>query len=392
MSAFFYCFGVTAHRDHIAEVDQMNDTPDTLITKLDELDRCYGEITEQMNDPAIAADAPKIIALAKEHSRLGKIVVPYRRYRELIEQRDEAQSILDDPASDAEIRQLAVSELEDLKQRAQEAIETVKGLLVMGDEEEIGSIMLEIRAGTGGEEAGLFCADLLNMYRRYSENKGWRLEILSASPTEMGGFREVIANVKGEGVWSRLGYEGGGHRVQRVPKTEASGRIHTSAATVAVLPEPEDIEIQIDWDKDVLEHTSHAGGPGGQNVNKVESAIRLEHLPTGITVSMRDEKSQHKNRAKGRRILAARVYEHHHRQQRAAEAAARKAMIGSGDRSQRIRTYNFPQNRCTDHRLKGEGQEGANFSLERIISGELDELFEALIARDKAQRLTDLSV
>jgi peptide chain release factor 1 len=262
----------------------------------------------------------------------------------------------------------------------------------MSADVDVGSVLLEIRAGTGGEEAALFVSDLVSMYRRYADIRHWKIEILSASPTDMGGFREAIASVKGQGVWSHLGYEGGGHRVQRVPKTESQGRIHTSAATVAVLAEPENIEISIDWDKDVLEHTSRAGGPGGQNVNKVESAIRLEHLPTGLTVSMRDEKSQHKNRAKARRILATRVYEHHQNQQLAAEAAARKTMIGSGDRSQRVRTYNFPQNRCTDHRLRGEGQEGANFNLERIIAGNLDDMIDALIARDKAQRLANLSL
>jgi len=329
------------------------------------------------------------VALAKDQAQLAKIVQPYRRWRDLARQVAEARAILDDPAGDAEMKQLARSELEALSPRQDEALEHVKGLLVMGADDAVDSVVLEVRAGTGGEEAALFAADLLNMYRRYAERRGWRFELLSAGATDRGGFREVIANVRGQGVWSRLGYEGGGHRVQRVPETEAQGRIHTSAATVAVLPEPEDVEVNINWDKDVLEHTSRAGGPGGQNVNKVESAIRLEHIPTGITVSMRDEKSQHKNRAKARRILAARVYEHHRSQQLAAEAAARKAMIGSGDRSQRVRTYNFPQNRCTDHRLKG-GPEGANFNLQTVLDGNLDELIDALVAYDKAQRLARL--
>jgi len=370
----------------------VSDVPDTLLAKLQELDERYRDLGRQMNDPAVASDPAKIVALAKERCQLGRIVEPFRLYKELAAQRDEAQGILDDPEGDDDLKALAAAEIEGWKQRAAEALENVKGLLVMSDDRRIGSTMLEIRAGTGGEEAALFCADLLDMYRRYAESKGWSFEMLSASPTSIGGFREVIVAIKGRDVWSRLGYEGGGHRVQRVPRTEAAGRIHTSAATVAVLAEPEDVEVSIDWDKDVLEHTSRASGPGGQSVNKVESAIRLEHVPTGITVSMRDEKSQHKNRAKARRILAARVCEHHRRQQTAAEAAARKAMIGSGDRSQRIRTYNFPQNRCTDHRLKGEGQEGANFSLERIMAGDLDELVNALIARDKAERLRNLSL
>jgi len=364
---------------------------ETLIGKLEELDRRYGEVAEKMNDPAAAASPNKLAALGRERARLARIVEPYRRYKKLSAERDEAQAILDDPGSDADLKALAEGEIDKLRRQADEVLEEVMGLLVMSDADETDSVMLEIRAGTGGDEAALFAADLVGMYRRYAELRGWRWEILSASPTELGGFREAIVNVSGEGVWSRLAYESGGHRVQRVPRTESQGRIHTSAATVAVLPEGEDIAVDINWEKDVLEHTSRAGGPGGQNVNKVESAIKLEHLPTGLTVSMRDEKSQHKNRAKARRILAARVHEHLRARQLAEEAAARKSMIGSGDRSQRVRTYNFPQNRCTDHRLKGEGREGANFNLDRIIAGQLDELVDALMAMDKAQRLAGLA-
>jgi peptide chain release factor 1 len=365
---------------------------DPLLKKLDDLLNRWQEISRRMQDPAIASDRTKYVALAREHAELDGIVRQYRAYKGLCDQREQARHILEDPSAEGELKALASAELDDLGRRSEQALDAVKSELVMSEDQAVHSVMLEVRAGTGGEEAALFAADLMGMYRRYSERRGWTFEVLSASPTDLGGLREVIVNVRGEGVWSRLGYEGGGHRVQRVPVTEAQGRIHTSAATVAVLPEPEDIQVQIHWDKDVLEHTSRAGGPGGQSVNKVESAIRLEHVPTGITVSMRDEKSQHKNRAKARRILAARVYEHFHSRQVAAEAAARKAMIGSGDRSQRIRTYNFPQSRCTDHRLAGGGEGGANFNLQAILNGELDELIDALAARDKAQRLANFSL
>jgi len=364
--------------------------PDTLIDKLDELDRCFTRTGEEMNDPEIASNPNRIVELAKEHARLARIVEPYRAYRKIRDDRDEARAIVDDPGSEAELKELAAGELDDLRHRTDEAMEEIKGLLVMSGDDEIDSILVEIRAGTGGEEAALFAADLLGMYRHYAETRKWKFEILSANATDIGGLREVIVNITGPGAWSRLGYEGGGHRVQRVPKTESQGRIHTSAATVAVLPEPKEIDARIDWAHDVNEYVSRAGGPGGQSVNKLESAIKLEHIATGITVSMRDEKSQHKNRAKARRILMTRVYEHHRSRQLADEAAARKSMIGSGDRSQRVRTYNFPQNRCTDHRLKGEGQEGANFNLERIIAGGLDDLIDALVAHDKAQRLASL--
>ena len=363
---------------------------DSLVNKLDELDRRCTEITELMNDQAVASDVNQIIALSKEQAKLQRIVDPYREYCQLAEELEGANALLADPDVDAEMKAMAEMEIEELSTKVDAAMERVKGLLVMSDDIGIGSLVMEIRAGTGGDEAALFAGDLLQMYSQYAGSKGWSFEVLSGSPTELGGFREVVIAVKGSDVWARLGYEGRGHRVQRVPKTESQGRIHTSAATVAVLPEPEDIEIDIDWDKDVNEHTMRASGPGGQSVNKLESAIKLEHIETGITVSMRDEKSQHKNRAKARRLMAARLYEHIQQKKHAEESAAKKKMIGSGDRSQRIRTYNFPQNRCTDHRLKGEGSEGANFNLDRVLAGDLDEMVDGLIARDKAQRLADL--
>jgi peptide chain release factor 1 len=254
----------------------------------------------------------------------------------------------------------------------------------MADDAAIDSVILEIRPGTGGDEASLFARDLYNMYVKYAEKRGWKVEQLNLSPTEMGGFREVIANIKGPNVWSCLGYEGGGHRVQRVPVTESQGRIHTSAATVAVLPEPEELDIQIN-PADVVEHVSRSSGPGGQNVNKVSSAIKLEHIPTGITISMQDEKSQHRNREKAWRILRSRIYEHHELEKRAQRDKQRKTMIGSGDRSERIRTYNFPQNRVTDHRISL-----SLYSLEKVIAGELDELVSALQDYDKRQRLENL--
>ncbi len=368
----------------------MPDVPTNLITKLQAVADRYDALAAEMNDPAIASDPKRIVAVAKEHARTGRIAVPYHRWAGLDRQITEAEAICADPEAEADMKELARAEIDDLTGRRDEMFEEIKKLLVMSDTAAIDSVLLELRAGTGGDEAALFCGDLLTMYTRYAERKRWKIEVLSASPTELGGYREVVINVKGSAVYQYLGFEGGGHRVQRVPKTETQGRIHTSAATVAVLPEPEDIEVDINWKKDVLEHVSRSGGPGGQNVNKVSSAIKLEHVPTGITVSMRDEKSQHKNRAKARRILATRVYEKHLAAQQAEGAAARKSMIGSGDRSQRVRTYNFPQNRCTDHRLKGAGQEGANYNLQTIIAGDLDPIINALVALETARKLAEL--
>lgn len=353
--------------------------------KFEELRRRYEDLTAEMNRPEVASDGARITALAKEHGRLRRIVEPYLEHRRLEQQLAESRALADAPDTDAEMRELARAEVAELEGKAGEAFESILGLLVTDEDAAIESVIIEIRAGTGGEEAALFARNLYEMYLRYAERKGFSVELLDMSPTDLGGFKDVVMNVRGEGVYRHLGYEGGGHRVQRVPKTEAQGRIHTSAATVAVLPEPEEIDIKIDWDKDVLEHVSRAGGPGGQNVNKVSSAIRLEHIPTGITVSMRDEKSQHKNRAKARRLMLSRVYDHHMQAKRAERDQTRKTMIGSGDRSQRIRTYNFPQNRCSDHRINLD-----LYSLDRIMMGEMDELIAALQEHDRRQRLENL--
>jgi peptide chain release factor 1 len=368
----------------------MADVRANLVAKLEGASQRFDEVLAEMNNPAFASNPKRMVEAAKEHKRLAKIVEPYRKYAQLQEQFVQAKAMAEDPQADAEMRSLAEDELRELAKSSDAMMETIQGLLLMSDKVGIDSILVEIRAGTGGEEAALFAADLMTMYTRFAEGHGWKVDVLDASPTDLGGFREIVLNVKGEDCFQYLSFEGGGHRVQRVPKTETQGRIHTSAATVAVLPEVEEVEVNIDWEKDVIEHVSRAGGPGGQNVNKVASAIRLEHVPTGLTVNMREEKSQHKNRAKARRVLASRVFDHFRQQQVAAEAATRKSMIGSGDRSQRIRTYNFPQNRCTDHRLKGTGSEGANFNLQQILAGDMDEMVGNLIAAEKAEKLASL--
>ena len=351
-----------------------------IIAKLDELEQRYSSIEDQILDPAISSDHSKLIPLTKEQAKLRPVISLYRSYKDAIEGIEGSQELLEDP----EMAELAEIEIAELQEKSESTLQQIKDELVMADDAVIDSVILEIRPGTGGDEAALFTRDLFEMYSRYSDKNRWKVEVISLSGMEKGGLKEVIASIKGPGVWSALGYEGGGHRVQRVPETETQGRIHTSAATVAIMPEPEEVEVDIN-PNDVVEHVSRAGGPGGQSVNKINSAIKLEHIPTGITVSMRDEKSQHKNRSKAWRILRSRIYEHFISKERAERDSQRKAMIGSGDRSQRIRTYNFPQNRLTDHRINL-----TLYSLDKIIAGEMDEVVEALKLYDKQQRLESL--
>jgi len=362
----------------------MSEEKNALMSKLDELESRYEEIQKEISNPSVASDPAQLIPLTKEQGKLKAIVNQYREYKTVIEGIKDAQEILNDPKVEDDFIELAREELRQLESQRDSHFKELRNVLVTADDMAIDAIIMEIRSGTGGDEAALFARDLYDMYTKHAERKGWKIEPLSFGATEMGGFREVIFSIKGPGVWSELGYEGGGHRVQRVPETESQGRIHTSAATVAVLAEPEEIDIEIN-PEDVVEHVSRAGGPGGQNVNKVSSAIKLEHIPTGITVSMRDEKSQHKNRTKAWRILRSRLYEHYESKNRAQRESQRKSMIGTGDRSQKIRTYNYPQNRVTDHRINL-----SLYSLDRIMAGDMEELITALKKYDIEQRLKNL--
>ncbi|MFQ5958004.1 MAG: peptide chain release factor 1 [Alphaproteobacteria bacterium] len=352
----------------------------SLEDKLDRLIGRYAELGEAMaRQGDMAAD--DYVRMAKEYAELTPVVEAVealRKTRAEIAGLDEMIAGEDD----AEMRALAEEERATLARALPDLEQRVRVLLLPRDEADARNAILEVRAGTGGEEAALFAAELFRMYQRYAETRGWKFELMGASETGLGGFKEAVASISGREVFARLKFESGVHRVQRVPETEAGGRIHTSAATVAVLPEAEEIDVEID-DKDLRIDVYRSSGPGGQSVNTTDSAVRITHLPTGIVVAQQDEKSQHKNKAKAMRVLRARLYEHERAQREAERAATRKGQVGSGDRSERIRTYNFPQNRVTDHRINL-----TLYKLEQVMSGgALDELTEALMAEDQARRL-----
>ncbi|MBA3879549.1 MAG: peptide chain release factor 1 [Sphingobium sp.] len=326
----------------------------------------------------------RFVAVSKEYAELEPVVKAANEVRRLRAELSVLTHMLE-ADEEPDIRDIAREEIADLKTRLPDAERHLALALLPRDAADERAAMLEIRAGTGGDEAALFAGDLLRMYQRYADNQGWRVELISASPAELGGYKEVVASVEGKGVFARLKFESGVHRVQRVPATEAGGRIHTSAATVAVLPEAEEVDVKIDEAKDLRIDIYRSSGPGGQSVNTTDSAVRIVHIPTGLTVIQQDEKSQHKNKAKALKVLRTRLYEAERERLHAERAGARKSMVGSGDRSERIRTYNFPQGRVTDHRI--------NLTLHRlpeILQGEMDELIGALIAEDEAERLASL--
>jgi len=350
-----------------------------MLSKLKEIEKKYIDLETRMAQPEVYSDPSAYSRLAKEQKDIEPIVAAYRKYEGYEKAMAEAQMLLSDP----EYKALAQEEFENAKAGLEKTEEEITLLLLPKDKNDNKNVIMEIRGGVGGEEGMLFAANLFRMYSMYAESKGFKIDVVNVNDTEMGGIKEISFVIEGEGAWSRLKFEAGGHRVQRVPETESSGRIHTSAATVAVLPEADEVEFEIN-PSDLQIDTFRASGAGGQHVNKTESAIRITHLPTGVVVECQDERSQHKNKDRALKILRSKLYEAEEARHNAEIAAQRKSQVGSGDRSERVRTYNFPQNRVTDHRLTGDIK---NFNINSIMNGELDELIDALVTADQAEKL-----
>ncbi len=351
-----------------------------MLDKLKGIEERYGELERRLSDPAVIANNREYAALARERAQLGEVAAAIRDYRKLLDEIAGHRALLE--GDDPELRDLVKAELPAMLKQQAAREERLKELLAPRDPNDDRNVLLEIRAGTGGDEASLFASDLFRMYSRYAERHRWKIETLSLSTTGLGGIKEVIAQITGQGAYSRLKFEGGVHRVQRVPATEASGRIHTSAVTVAVMPEADEVEVNINEEKDLRIDVMRASGPGGQSVNTTDSAVRITHIPTGMVIVCRDEKSQHKNKARALKILRARLLDLARAEQDAKIAEARRSMVGSGDRSERIRTYNFPQSRITDHRVNLTLHQ-----LDQVLDGALDPIIDALATKERAEAL-----
>ncbi len=352
-----------------------------MFDKLSFIEDRFAELEKKISDPEIIADQELWRKLCKEHSDITPIVEKYREYKALNDNIEEAKEMLADASLDKDDKSMIEEEISESKKRIDEVSEEIKILLLPKDPNDDKNVIIEIRGGTGGDEAALFAADLMRMYSMYAETRRWKVEILSSNETDIGGYKEVTFAINGDRAYSRLKFESGVHRVQRIPSTESGGRIHTSAATVAVLPEVEDVEVEINQN-DLRIDVFRAGGPGGQCVNTTDSAVRITHIPTGVVVSCQDEKSQHKNKDKAMKILRSRVYDMMLQEQNDAISRERKSQVGSGDRSERIRTYNYPQGRVTDHRI------GLTLhKLDSVMNGDLDEIIDALITTDQSEKL-----
>ncbi|MCX5751574.1 MAG: peptide chain release factor 1 [Candidatus Saganbacteria bacterium] len=345
--------------------------------KLQKTEERYHELENLLASQEVIADLEQLQKYSKELSELKELIEPFKRYKNLEQKKKDAETML----ADEELKELAAQEIKEIEEQQKTLQAQTEELLIPKDPNDNKNLFLEIRAGTGGEEAALFAGDLFRMYLRFAERHGFKTSFVDTNPTGLGGYKEAIIEIKGKGAYSKFKFEGGTHRVQRVPHTEASGRIHTSAATVAIMPEAEDVDMKID-EKDLRIDTYRAGGAGGQNVNKVSSAIRITHIPSGLVVACQEERSQHQNRAKAMKLLQSRLLDAKEREQREKRAAERKVMVGSGDRSEKIRTYNFPQSRITDHRIGF-----TTHNLQGVLDGELDAIIDALAAADRLARL-----